>query len=320
MNNLATPILLIGHVRHELILRRILEMNCQDRVPEIVYLSIDGPRNHEETLIIGKIHDSIVKLRGDLKYELVVNYNTSNLGVDSHIKSQVTRVLEDHNQLIVIEDDVACSTQLNSSMLRGLEILNLNSEKYMFVLGFSPSTPLNRLIGSTLDVSNRNYWRESKYFSAWGWATTRDVWLKFTPDRSLETIEKKLSFSPSWQELSKHKQSIWLERFIRVNYDYQLQCLLFENNKKTLVPSLRLIDNEGFDEKATHTRVRPKVLGPKGILSASPRKLRIFPWPRQKFLDFLDSSMWAGDTWLNVRGRKSGVRSRIRGVLTEREK
>lgn len=320
LRNQIAPVLIVGHIRKELILRRLLEMNAQDRIPEVVYLSIDGPKNAKESEMIADIRETVENMRQSLKFALFVNYSEFNLGVDRHIENRVSNLLLTNSQIVVVEDDIRCSHQFYSSMLHGLKLLELNQEKFLFVLGFAPSVSVTRFFYKVVKFWKNDYWRESKYFCAWGWATNCKAWQNFTHETDRKVVEKRLSDSKSWCQLSSHQRSIWLDRFARDNYDYQIQRYLFEQNKKTLVPNKRLIDNEGFGEMATHTKIRPRVLGPEGLSKTVPINLREFSIFRQKVQDFFDSWMWAGDTWLHVRGRKAGLRSRVRNLRTEWER
>ncbi len=315
----SAPVLIIGHRRKDLILRRLEEINAQNTVPKVVYLSVDGPRDEIELAIIKDIHFSIENSLEKFNFELKVHLNDINMGIDRHVEHQVTNCLKKHSQIIILEDDVKCAENFYCSMLNGLNLLNQNSERFMFVLGFSPSAYVGRVLLDYKIGSKDNSWRESKYFCAWGWATTREVWNDFKPHIVKEEIEKDLANSTAWRELSRYQRDIWMQRFTRENYDYQIQRYLFQKSKRTLIPNMRIIDNEGFDSLATHTRVRPKVLGRQGISAKTPSELKLYNRRKQIAYDFFDSVVWAGDTWLNVRGRKAGLRSFARKTLFRRD-
>ena len=105
----------------------------------------------------------------------------------------------------------------------------------------------------------QNCWRKSKYFSAWGWGTSRMIWNKYQlhlPSNRRQMLQQ----SVVWNKLGKGKDLTWLGRFAKVDtdspktWDFQMQFLMFRDGGHLLLPTARLSDNEGFNNNwSTHT-------------------------------------------------------------------
>lgn len=140
-------------------------------------------------------------------------------------------------------------------------------------------------ISGTNFISNKfNYFRKqnlyykSKYLHVWGWATSKDKWVKIDLLKNLRNIEIK-----NLKNLSKFEKNYWSIIVNNFNkgqlnsWAYPLQCLLFSKNYQTITSSNRLIINNGFSHEATNTKVIYKNSDVKNNLDSKP----IFDWEIQ---------------------------------------
>ena len=187
-----------------------------------------------------------------------------------------------------------------------------NHENIGIVGAFSPFH--NRFF-----LSRKNSWRLSPYFSAWGWGTTSDFWQKFKTISNVASCQSELENSDYWRTLSKRKRAIWLKRFDRKVWDYNVQYILFLHSLSVLLPTYRLIDNEGFaDSRSTHTKhVRPWSLFGEGLSDQEPLKYRVpGKFSSLKYCwSFIDSNLWAADGYFNSRARSAGIRTIFKKLL-----
>ena len=107
----------------------------------------------------------------------------------------------------------------------------------------------------------KNAFRETPYFSAWGWCIDRNTFSNYVLDLSSIKIAKELRDSKIWNMLDAREREIWIRRFDRVlkdpfyTWDLQMQFSSFINDFTNFAPLYRFTDNEGFnDERATHTK------------------------------------------------------------------
>ena len=309
---MTTAILLIGFNRWDLLEKRLLELAASHIETQSVYLSIDGLSEgdidlHRSTRIAHL--ENLV-----LPFTFSVTNRPINLGCSNHIITAVSEVLSLHERVIVIEDDVSISPFFISSMTEALHAVS-KFEDVGTIGGFSN---FHKRLHFPF-FFQKNYWRKTKYFSAWGWGTTAEFWRKFERISDIKNIEEYLSESSIWINFSKRKQQIWLKRFRRGVWDFNLQLVLFKHEKLNVLPALRLIDNEGFsDDRSTHTKhKRPGSLFGIGKSDILPIKFKVVEGSLflKIFWGFVDSNLWAADGYFNSRGRTKGLRTRFREIF-----
>jgi hypothetical protein len=311
---MSTAVLLISYNRPELVLRRLRELASMDVVPRNVVLSIDGHNGLDE-----KKHRSdysSMLASQELPFEVLVKFRDSNLGCSKHIITAVTEVLEDFEKVIVVEDDVVLSPFFLGSMLTAFEI-SAKNDNVATIGGFSN---FHKRFHFPF-FFRKNYWRATRYFSAWGWGTTRIFWSNFIELGQIDDLEGFLSSSQHWNKLSERKRNVWLKRFRRGVWDFNVQLLLFKYDKLNLLPALRIIDNEGFsDIRSTHTKHhRPKNLFGIGYSKLKPKKFKLNPNSllHNFFWNFVDSNLWAADGLFNSRARNRGIRTFLRDLINK---
>jgi len=251
------PLLLLGYNRHNLLEKRISEISQMGI--EKVYISIDGgEESHkpEMTDLISKIPNLFAR-----HTSVKIIHHESNLGLTKHIVSSISKVLEENEDIVVVEDDVAVNASFYTNMTHGINLLKTMGYNGL-VSSFSP-------INYSGNYLLQNKWRKSIYFSCWGWGCSRDTWEKYESDLSNTDLDNALRNSQSWNGLSLWQKNVWKARFRRVQqnekytWDSQMQFASFLHDFTNLVPLYRFIDNEGFnDNRATHTKEpKPRWMG-----------------------------------------------------------
>ena len=235
----------------------MIELEKQSKKPTKIIVAIDGPRisNSEDKINISQI---LSILESNTNLSISVIKRKENFGCTNNTIFSVNEVLEVYEKVIVLEDDVSISPHFYEQMVGAVNFFLSNednrSEKILTVGGFSPfyNNSSNLLTRFLLPA---NKWRKTKYFNAWGWATSRIFWSKFTrlDDESID-LDSLFSNSRHWHQLSARKQLIWKKRFPR-SWDYQVQGNLFLQEGFNIFPYFRIICNEGLgDSRSTHTR------------------------------------------------------------------
>ena len=311
---MRSAILLLAYNRWDLVEKRLFELAESNVNPTDVVLSVDGCPDSE----INRMRESHVdRLKNlDLPFEFEVILRPINLGCSSHIITAVTEILNRYESVIVIEDDVSVSPFFLQSMNETFDLIALHDDVGT-IGGFSN---FHKKCHFPFFFKS-NYWRKTSYFSAWGWGTTKEFWRSFVTVSEIEDLDEYLSQSSTWINLSRRKKNIWLRRFNRGVWDFNVQLTLFKNDKFNLLPALRIIDNEGFsDERSTHTKHRrPRNLFGEGKTNEIPKKIEEFRFsPLKKiFWGFVDSNLWAADGLFNARGREAGIRTMVRFMFNK---
>ena len=309
---MRSAILLLAYNRWDLVEKRLFELAKSNIKPTDVVLSVDGSPDPE----FNRMRDvHVYRLKNlDLPFEFEVILRPINLGCSSHIITAVTEILNLYESVIVIEDDVSVSPFFLGSMNETFDLI-ARRDDVGTIGGFSNFHKKHHFplfFKST-------YWRKTSYFSAWGWGTTQEFWQSFVRVSEIEDLDEYLSQSSTWSNFSRRKKNIWMRRFNRGVWDFNVQLALIRNDKFNLLPALRIIDNEGFsDERSTHTKHRrPRNLFGEGKTNEIPKKIEEFRFsPLKKiFWGFVDSNLWAADGLFNARGREAGVRTMIRTMF-----
>ena len=311
---MRSAILLLAYNRWDLVEKRLFELAESNVKPTNVVLSVDGS-NDSESNRMREVH--VYQLKNlDLPFDFEVILRPINLGCSNHIITAVTEILNRYESVIVIEDDVSVSPFFLDSMNEAFDLIARHDDvgtiggfsnfhkKYHFPFFFKS-----------------NYWRKTSYFSAWGWGTTTEFWRSFVRVSEIADLDQYLSQSSTWSNFSRRKKNIWLRRFNRGVWDFNVQLALFRNDKFNLLPALRIIDNEGFsDERSTHTKHgRPRNLFGEGKSNEIPKQIEVFRFsPLKKiFWGFVDSNLWAADGLFNARAREAGIRSMLRSMFNK---
>lgn len=307
-------IVLIGFNRPHFIARRLNQLRMADLSNVDLWVSLDGPRpgNGRDRVNVKMCNQVIREFSPDLKIQVEVMHK--NYGCDEHIPIAITNKLLSYKSVIIIEDDVSVPPKALKALI--------DKTKSNQSLGFlEPIVAMSGLAFPTWPWP-KNLWRECMYFSAWGYALNRDFWALHTNLQAKRFADKELinfmDENKRWRELPKRKRRIWLERFNRGNYDYQIQKTMMIEKISSWAPLFRLSDNEGhLITEATHTRYgKPAYLrffsnSDNGIIS---KNVTMPKWS-SKFLRFVDSNTWAGDGFLSRRGRSLGFRTGINRLL-----
>ena len=304
----AFGILLIGFNRPDFIRDRVEEI-CALELPRLhIYVSLDYPR--DGNLLDLSSHREILEYLRTVrkKHNINIFIEKSNQGCDKHIPSAISRVLQNCQGVLVIEDDIIISP---NDIRAILHLAKLNYEKKVT----GPIVAMSGVAGN--NSINFNMWRKTRYFSAWGYFLFNNFWLLHKEICELDyySIKKLLDNSSSWINLSRRKRSVWKERFSRANYDYSIQRSVFALNAEVYAPVFRISNNIGFESaKASHTRFPPPIYLRKlvNFPSRTFRLNQIKSPALVRSLLWFDSNTWAGDGLLSQRGRSIGLRTFIK--------
>jgi hypothetical protein len=281
-----TALIIFSYNRPDLTRRRLEQLvgvNCQ------IIVSIDAPKT-------GSINADFTDLKIEYSEHVQFIQTKQNLGTAMHLVSMINEQFQTFDNIIVIEDDVAADKTSIDSLVR---ILENRLPGDVLTIGLFGGLP-----GKFLSLLGLNYWRQSRYFSAWGWAIQKEDWHLFSLD--IEEEIPKLENSKSWQRMNERERVIWKSRFAKVvrtysfTWDYQMMFAGLLHNKMHLLPLFRCVDNEGFgDIRAVNTKEsRPNwYLGSRGTIQNKCEDIRIIPGWLGKGFETLDRLTWAGSSF-----------------------
>jgi hypothetical protein len=209
-----------------------------------VYLFCDGFREARESEMaaVGEVR-KLLQMWATGKKDVTCHFADRNRGLRESITGGVSRVLQSHDRVIILEDDIVCSRSFLTYMDRALEAYS----------------------------STRNVWQISGYFvpdlwgsrragfmrmpACWGWATWRDRW-NFYNDNAAELLTRvaeadinRFNFENSYHFFSELERNAvgtlntWHIRWY---------ASMFLADALALYPGRSLTRNIGFDSRGTN--------------------------------------------------------------------
>lgn len=242
----STPVLLIIFNRPDCT-KQVLDILRKIK-PKQIFIAADGPRKDVKTdsLKCKETRDLIGTI--DWECELKTLFQENNLGCKEGVSKAIDWFFENIEEGIILEDDIIpdlsffpyCEYLLNRYR---------NDKRIMMISGHNP----------IINWNNGKSYLFSKIGTIWGWASWKRSW---------NLYQKSM---PDWERLRKtddlrfilHNHVQWRSRkelfdLVHRNYidtwDYQWTYSRLFNYGLSIVPSVNLVNNIGFDENATHTK------------------------------------------------------------------
>ncbi|MEI7597367.1 MAG: hypothetical protein WCK02_16585 [Bacteroidota bacterium] len=245
---IQTPILLMFFNREEPVVQ---VMNSIRMVrPSRLFLAADGPRlavdgEFNKCQRVREIVDSMI----DWECEVHRLYRDNNLGCGRGPSEAITWFFEHVEEGIILEDDCVPLISFYPYCKNLLEKYRTNED----VMHISGTTFVD-------NSSNIESYFFSKFSIGWGWATWKRAWSKFSFEINETDSEIKLNLQ---KYLNSHELNYWMPRLLQLKYynendiwDVQWSYTLLKNKRFSIIPSLNLVNNIGFSDDATHTKVK----------------------------------------------------------------
>ena len=213
-----------------------------------LYVFCDGPQNESNKLKTDEVRLFVKGIQGFRQLNIIES--EVNKGLAPSVISGVSKVLETHDKVIVIEDDLILSTNFLAWMNETLEKYKDN-EQVFSISGFCPHVQ-----GLGDNYPYDGFFTQKAH--SWGWATWRNRWEKvdwevkdwnvFSQSKHLQKAFNSIGSEMSgllFDQMSGRKSSWW----VRFSYTQ------FKLGKMTLYPVLSKVINDGFTNEATHCNV-----------------------------------------------------------------
>ncbi|MCS6969213.1 MAG: hypothetical protein RMJ44_11110 [Cytophagales bacterium] len=210
----------------------------------VLYIFADGPKPNaslQEKENVDAVR-RIIRQQWNFK-EVIIKEYEENQGLANSLVSGITQVVNKHEQIIVLEDDMVTSPYF-------LKFMNDALECYAHV---------PEVAAVTAYIYDIPHLPETFFLNdpgCWGWATWRQAWQLFNPDgkqlaREIARQKRIEEFNyentyPFYQMLidqTKGKNNSWAIRWY---------ASVFLANKLALYPCKTLVENIGNDESGTH--------------------------------------------------------------------
>lgn len=212
--------------------------------PENLYVVADGPRPGNESDI-----ENVAKTRAifdsiDWDCKLVKDYSNSNLGCRKRVATGIENAFKMYDKAVILEDD--CLPEID--FFYYCEVL-LNKHQ--------DNDKIMHISGSLFDEGQFTTYHFGGLPYIWGWATWRRAWEGFNWDSSgiVETKRelRKNSTLPRNSVVAICKILDRIAKGENDTWDYIWVAHVLKKNGICINPPANLIENIGFDERATHT-------------------------------------------------------------------
>lgn len=216
----------------------------------VLYIFSDAPKNNKANQGVSEVREIISQVSGFKK--VIVVEQTQNLGLASSVIGGVSNVLESHDRVIVLEDDLLTSPYFLSYMNKALDFYG-NSENIFSVTGFSFSSDFMNFPADFDDDVYLNIRPMS-----WSWATWKSEWQNL--DWEIQDFHAFLSSNESVKKFNQGGTDLtpmlkaqmgghidsW---YIRWTYNAYLK------GKHTIYPKKSFVNNIGHDNTGVHCGV-----------------------------------------------------------------
>lgn len=213
----------------------------------ILYIFCDGAKESATEDILNNIATvrKIIKDENRFK-QVIISLQDKNKGLANSIIEGVTKVVNIHGKVIVLEDDIFVSKGFLKYMNDALNIY-VNEEKVGCIHSWN------------YNLNMENY-RESTFFlkgaDCWGWATWKRAWVQFEPNGVL-LLEKIVSnnLQYNFDRRGTHEYVKMLKEQIEnkiESWAILWHASLFLNDMFCLHPTRTIVKNIGLDNSGVH--------------------------------------------------------------------
>lgn len=212
-----------------------------------LYVYCDGPKNINDEVLLDKVREvrQLVKSVSGFQ-NVIVKESDTNLGLANSVIKGVTEVLNIHERIIVLEDDLELSTGFLKYMNEALEMYAAE-EKVMQVSGYW--YPIKSQLPATFFLT---------LAPSWGWATWKRAWSHFEP--SAEVLLEKFKAN-NQQKKFDYNYTFNFYRMLKKcaakqndSWAIRWYASLFFQNGLCLIPNLSYVDNTGHDNSGIHSQ------------------------------------------------------------------
>jgi hypothetical protein len=233
---MSVPVLIICYKRSANV-QRILKSLCEQGVSS-VYLAIDGSKDLDSSIsdLIERHSREIAKA---FDIDLHIWKRDKNLGPAVSVITAIDWFFSNEESGVILEDDLVISPQL--------------LQYFAVMLTRFESTQDVMMLSGTQFVNSRNFeqiqW--TSYPVIWGWATWSDRWKSYRVqllNLDLVKIDCQRKEKRFWKTGLRRCAS-----GIQDAWDIPLAVSQLDSGKKTILPPVNLVSNQGADEFAGNT-------------------------------------------------------------------
>jgi len=247
------PIVLFAYARLDHLTRTIESLQANPQAAgSALHVYCDGPRNEQARAGTEAVRAYVDGLQGFASVRRI--YRDRNLGLASSIISGVTDMLQQHDRVIVLEDDLVLSPHFLAYMNSALHCYQ-DDPQVASIHGYC--YPVRRALPETFFLKGAD---------CWGWATWARAWAHFSPDGQQlleQLVQRKLTRDFDFDGTYPYTRMLRGQIAGRNDsWAIRWHASCFLRDGLTLYPGRSLVENIGNDNSGTHC-------GPTGVYSGA---------------------------------------------------
>lgn len=214
----------------------------------ILYIFADGPKDNASDSVVRKINELKLYIHNISGFkDIIIEESDVNKGLAKSIIYGVTKVINRHGRVVVIEDDVVTSSHFLHYINQSLELYKEDND----VICINGASFFNNA-----PIKEHTFFQYGA--DCQGWATWKRGWSYFNPD-GVELLNKILTNEQYLYELTYNNTYDYINMLKGTiegkidSWAIKWLCSAIVNRKLCLYPSKSLVQNIGFDSEATNT-------------------------------------------------------------------
>ncbi len=247
ISSFQTPVVFIFFNRIEC--TKKVFSSIRDLKPMHLYLVSDGARNEEENIVVKEIRGYIEKSI-DWECDIHREYSDVNLGCKKRVSSGISWVFETEEQAIILEDD--CVPNRSFFFFCDELLKKYRYEDKVMTISGNLNVP---------DYTPQFSYIFSRFLHVWGWATWKRAWSLYDIEMRDYPSNKEIMnwLNPKLRAMKRNEFDLVYNCELDT-WDFQWQYCIWKNEGLCIKPNVNTIENIGFDELATHTKTRSKLV------------------------------------------------------------
>jgi len=248
------PVILFVYRRPEHTIKTLEALNNNYLANESeLYIFSDGYKNDTDRQEVEQVRNIINKYKDESNFKSVKIFQSEeNRGLAESVIGGVTKVIDEHSRVIVLEDDLVTSPDFIKYMNEALDYY-VNDNRVWSIAGYTPNI-------KGLDKYEKDVY-VSLRAASWGWATWKNRW---------ELVDWEVSDYQAFVSDKKARRSFgrrgknmpgMLDAQMRGELDswaIRFCYAQFRKGTVTIMPTISRVNNIGFDGTGTHCGVQEK--------------------------------------------------------------
>lgn len=244
-NEFNTPVLLLVYNRPHQVERIVDELKGWG--VKQIFISSDGPKNNKkDKQKVQQVRDQLKKLS-----QVKILEHKQNLGCQAGVRAGINWFFSHVEKGIIIESDLQADSTFFPYAQELLSKFH-NDERVMSISGAN--------LHPTISKNIKESYFFSKHAFVWGWATWRSSWALF--EEVYTNRQTILADTELWKDLKQTHLAPKID-VIRAalegtvdSWAYIWSLAHALNSALCAVPHTNLVTNKGFEESASHTKIR----------------------------------------------------------------